>query len=388
MGIRKVYQVLTNLNCNLNCTYCYENKDKGANKIQDILDFLSACYERDFGMKTDGREYPQIIIELIGGETLMYPDMLEAICSHVQKLHHRYEIPTQFLVGISTNGTRIPEDPKVQDFLHRWAHVLSIGFSIDGTKEIHDKCRIDSEGSGSYDRAVAGYEWTRKVVPPCRIGAKATYCHETIPHYAEGVINLIKLGFRDISANVVYEEIWAKDEAMTIAEQLFKVADYIIDNDLEDKVHVFQLNNPEMDIKAFPQALPQMQAKSQNYCGSCEHMTCIGFDKKIYGCNRFCTMSDPIPMGRLTEQGIEITNDALKAEVKEQYKIWPDECKACKYWAYCPSCCAIPYERNRSDTSEYFADKPQCGWTHATIAAKLYFADRLIERDKDKEEKS
>lgn len=385
VGIKKVYQVLTNLNCNLNCSYCYENKGRGMNDSESIKCFLSACYERDFGMKREKKEYPDVWIELVGGETLMYPDMLDEICEHVQKLHFRYEIPTQFNVGISTNGTLILQDEAVRKFLRKWAHVISIGFSIDGTQEIHDKCRVDTEGKGSYERAVAGYEWTRSVIPPCRIGAKATYCHETISKYAEGVINLIKLGFREIGANVVYEEVWKKEEAMEIAKQLFKVVNYLVENNLEDKVHIFQLNNPETDIRKYPLMLKAMKGKEQNYCGSCEHMTCIGFDNKIYGCNRFCTMKEPIPMGELKGVVMDITNTALKTEVKEQYKVWPEECKQCPYWAQCPSCAAIPYEVNKEDTSAYYASKPQCGWTHALVAAKMYFGRCLQARDAEEE---
>ena len=228
-------QILTNLDCNLRCTYCYENKDRGTNDYTAMTDFIYARYEENFSdLLAYGDEINRdVVIDFIGGETLMYPEMLDELCLYAHWLHYsRFHSKGNLTFNISTNGTLIVRQD-VRDFLLKWKNHISLGFSIDGTKEIHDDCRIDTHGKGSYDRAVAGYEWAKKNLCSHRIGVKATYCHKTIDRYAEGVINLIKLGFTNIAANVIFEETWTKEEAPSIASQLNAVTNYLFDNGLE-----------------------------------------------------------------------------------------------------------------------------------------------------------
>lgn len=366
-------QILTNLNCNLACTYCYECKGRGQNDAETIKQFIAARYE-EADMRDSDRE---VILEFIGGESLLYPKMLDELCEYTATLHKERNCTGPLTVSLSSNGTLIAEDADVQKFLLKWRPY--VGFSIDGTKEIHDACRIDAEGRGSYDRAVAGWNWAKEHLCPKRTGVKATYTHETIRQYAAGLINLIQLGFTDIAANVVFEEQWTLEDAPTIAEQMFRVVDYLFDNGLEDKVHVFQINNSQMDMRHYK---AETGPKEQNHCGTCTHMRCIGFDGKIYGCNRFCTMPYPIPIGYVDKKKIKITNQALCDEVAKQYELWPDECKKCEYGQQCPSCSAIPYEQDGSEA--FFARKPQCGFTHAMVAARLYFRQKLIKREETK----
>ena len=371
-------QILTNLDCNLRCTYCYENKDRGANNFESMADFIKARYkEAFFDPIVDDKEINRdIVIDFIGGETLLYPKLLDRLCAFTHRLHyinHRNKGSLTF--SISTNGTLIAERKDIQDFLHKWKNHISLGFSIDGTKEIHDDCRIDTQGKGSYDRAVAGYNWAKEHICPHRIGVKATYCHKTIDRYAEGVINLIKLGFTNIAANVIFEETWTKEEAPKIAEQLNAVTDYLFDNGLEEKVHLFQINHEDLDMRHYK---AESGRKDQNHCGTCTHMLCLGFDNKLYGCNRFCTMTKPIPIGELTDSTIKITNQQFIEEVSKQYELWPQECKECPYETQCASCSAIPYETD--NVREYINAKTQCGFTHAVVAARLYFKYRLLSK--------
>lgn len=360
-------QVLTNMNCNLACTYCYENKGRGANDVYDIVKFIEARYDSAGIVGTDR----EVILEFIGGESLLYPEMLDEICTYTREIHEQHNIRAPLTISLSTNGTLIAGSKDVQDFLLKWRPYL--GFSIDGTKDIHDACRIDDGGKGSYDAAVAGLKWAQKNLCPRRLGVKATYTHETICRWAEGVINLIELGFTDIAANVVFEEDWTMADGMIIFDQKKQVVDYLFDNGLEEKVHIFQINNKGLDMREYGKSFNH---KTQNHCGTCTHMQCIGFDRQIYGCNRFCTMSEPIAIGYLSEGGdIVIDRQDFCEEIERQYDMWPEECKKCQFGEQCPSCSAIPYEQNGPE--EFFARKSQCGFTHAMVAARLYFKMKL-----------
>lgn len=359
-------QVLTNLNCNLACTYCYENKGRGANDVYDIVKFIEARYSVADIEGTDR----EVILELIGGESLLYPDMLDVICTYAKEIHEQHNVRGSLTISLSTNGTLIANNDEVQEFLLKWRPYL--GFSIDGTKEIHDACRIDNEGKGSYNAAVAGLKWAQQNLCPRRLGVKATYTHETILKWAGGVINLIKLGFTEIAANVVFEEDWTPEDGVAVFGQMKRVVDYLFDNDLQDKVNIFQINNKGLEMRDYGKF---STPKTQNHCGTCTHMQCIGFDGLVYGCNRFCTMKDPIPIGHLLADGVVIDRPDFCDEVARQYELWPEECKECPYGEQCPSCSALPYEQD--GPAEFFARKSQCGFTHAMVAARLYFKMKL-----------
>lgn len=373
----KSYTVLTNLDCNLACTYCYENKCGKVNTKEDTAKYLEALYKSDFEGNKENQEEMQIYVDFIGGETLLYPELLDAACETALACHKKYGVKKDFTVTLTTNGTLLTGE-RQQAFVKKWARYLNIGISIDGTRENHDACRVDKRGKGSYDRAVEGWNWLRKNICPMKTGAKATYCHKTINGYADGVINLVNLGFTFISANVVFEETWDKEkDAMHLFGQMVKVIDYLFANGLENKVEIFQINNHELDMKTYR---PRTGKKERNHCGACTHMRCLGFDKEIYGCQRFATMQHPLPIGRMDEGGeIVITDQSFCEEVAAQYESWPVECLECPFTHECPSCAAIPYEQDGPEA--FYARKPQCGFTHALVAARLYFRKRLLEKD-------
>ena len=361
----KTYQILTNLDCNLACTYCYEHKGKGANNITDIKDYLDIA---------SAEKQEETYIDLIGGETLLYPEMLDQICEH---LSHKNK---PFTVGLSTNGTLIAGNENVKKIISKWKNNLSIGFSIDGTKKIHDACRIDKNGNGSYDRAVEGYKWLREIICPRKIGVKATFCHETINSYAESVINLIKLGFTNIAANAVFEEIWNETDCITIISEMRKITDYIFENNMQDTVTVQQINMSGIDMENYT---PNCGKKTANYCGTCKYMRCLGYNGEIFGCNRFATMKNPRPIGLLSNGEIIITEQNFIEKVSEQYKQLPEDCKNCDYAHTCASCSAVPYEY--ADPKAYLDRKGQCGFTYATVAARLYYKMKLLAEKLKKE---
>ena len=58
------------------------------------------------------------------------------------------------MISISSNGL-LYFDKRVQNFIKKYKNNLSLSISIDGNKELHDTCRVDLNGNGTYDRALA-----------------------------------------------------------------------------------------------------------------------------------------------------------------------------------------------------------------------------------------
>lgn len=87
-------------------------------------------------------------IDWFGGEPLLAKDIVTDICSFVCELGRRRK-GFNFSSSMTTNGFLLTEDT-VQDL---WAvGVRHYQITLDGPKEIHDKYRVQANGSGSYEK--------------------------------------------------------------------------------------------------------------------------------------------------------------------------------------------------------------------------------------------
>ena len=130
----------TNSDCNLQCSYCYEN-DKGTRSpispevIEKILRYIENIFKQD---KSDKILY----VAFIGGEPLLCKDIVSCICNRVTELGNRYSRKVGF--HIDTNGT-IPFDDL-------FCSLDCLQVSVSLTPKIdHNKNRC-GRGFDSYDR--------------------------------------------------------------------------------------------------------------------------------------------------------------------------------------------------------------------------------------------
>ena len=276
------------------------------------------------------------------------------------------------------------KNEKVRNLILKYRDRFSIGISIDGIKENHDTCRIYKDGRGSYDDAVAYLPWLLDNVDKRQLGVKATFTLDTFEkYYADSMIHIHKLGFDELAGNIVFEEIISKDKSHIIFKELKKVIDYILDNELENKVSIMQLGDLTRIRNYSPSPIEGTgEDPNRNWCGTCVHMACLGMDGKIYGCNRFCTMDKPgMELATFTNETVEIVNPELLNTVTSFKRSWKGECDTCFLKAECPTCVAAIFEA--PDKDQYVAEKRQCGWTHGLVMARLYFKSKLKEREKD-----
>ena len=95
-------QCLTNLNCNLACTYCYEHKCNKVNNEKDICDFIDGMIKSHvrLGRSVAGRD---LIVDFIGGESLLYPKMLDNISTYALNKANEYGFRS-FTISISMSS--------------------------------------------------------------------------------------------------------------------------------------------------------------------------------------------------------------------------------------------------------------------------------------------
>lgn len=177
------------------------------------------------------------VINFIGGEPWLEIDLISKVSdwfiAELFKRKHPWAI--KFMFNISSNGL-LHFDPRVQAYIKKHLEHLSYGISIDGNKELHDSCRVDINGNGTYDRAIAGVHDYRDTFGG-HIGSKMTIAPNNVDKIFEAVTHMIEIsGYRIINLNYVYEDGWTNEHANTLYWQLHKLTDWLIENHLESEV--------------------------------------------------------------------------------------------------------------------------------------------------------
>lgn len=227
--------------CCMACTYCYQH-----NKSKNRMDFNTAKQVIDNLLSDDNyyntHEVNGLILEFIGGEPFMEIDLIQRITDYfVSKsieLNHR--LLKYFMISVSTNGL-LYFDEKVQNFIQKYKNNFSMTVSIDGNKKLHDTCRVDLNGNGTYDRAIAAELHYHKTYAN-DLETKMTISPDNVNYIFNAIQNLISLGYVFIQLNCIYEEGWTIEHAKILYQELKKVADWLLDNDAFRKYRISMLD--------------------------------------------------------------------------------------------------------------------------------------------------
>ena len=111
-------------------------------------------------------------------------------------------------------------------------------------------------------------------------------------------------------------------------------------------------------------------------------MTCLGFDRKIFGCNRFMsTVTSRSAVFELVgREFVSLDNGKLLEEIQTQYTNYPETCLGCPMKHACGSCAAASYENGEGtleDRKAYHAERRQCGWTTAKLMVAEYWKQKM-----------
>ena len=89
--------------------------------------------------------------------------------------------------------------------------------SLDGDKELHDSCRIDLQGKGTYDKALNAVKhycktYNNNIMP----NTKMTISPDNVSYLYNGVISLIQNNYKIIHLNCVFENVWNNNFALIL----------------------------------------------------------------------------------------------------------------------------------------------------------------------------
>ena len=365
--------------CQLRCDYCYQGCKSGkymtfdtSKQIVDLLFRMSQTDDSTFiNTKTKA-----VILDFIGGEPLLNIDVIEKTCDYfwhkALELHHPWA--DTFRISMISNG-ELYFDQRVQDFIRKYDRRLSFGITIDGDKEMHDSCRVRPDGSGTWEQANAAQMHFHKTYSRA-LNTKVTIAPNNLPYFDRTIRYFIENGYKEIYANPVFEEEWTAEQASLYYEKLVDVANYIISNNLQDKIF-FSVFDKEL-FRPIP------EEEQHPFCGGTGDMCAFGTDGIAYPCLRYMNMSlngsqPEIRIGNC-ERGIYQT-DTEKDILREMASVTrrssnDDECYNCAIASGCGNCSAWCYQKYGSYNKK---DKGICWMHRARCLANEYYYSKIGE---------
>jgi len=353
--------------CNLRCKYCYmvdkNNKNTMnfdvAKKIVDyFIDNKEDLFIRDY-----------IILDFIGGEALLEIKVIDQIVDYFMLTAYKKKSKWfgRFRINIQSNGLLVDSED-FQRFLRKNKNLVSLGITIDGTKEKHDLQRVFPNGTGSYDIVERNYKMAMQ--QGLVNSTKVTFGREDLKYLKESIIHLWSMGIEDVPANIVYENVWKEGDDVIYEEQLISLVDYIMDNALWDKYST-SFFYEKLGFKATDEMLMHTS------CGTGK-MYCVDANGDIYNCVRFMGYS---LNGKKDKKIGDIYHGINFDRVRPLQTIFPrylneKKCLDCRVNMNCTYCAGNNYDEADND-SVFYRSTAICNMHKARVRANNYLWARL-----------
>jgi len=373
-GAAKSITFIVTKDCQLACKYCYLVGKNSKERM--TFDIAKAAVDYIFSHEMEFRE-ESVSWEFIGGEPFLEIDLIDKLCDYIKlemyRLNHHWFDSYRF--SFSTNGLNYHTE-KVQHFIKKNLSHLSIGITIDGTKEKHDLNRIYKDNGLGQERG--SYEDVAKNIPlwlqQFPAGAtKVTISSADIPYIKESVLHLYSLGIHQVDINCVFEDVWNEGDDKLFEKQLVELADEIIKSDLfKDYSCSFfdeMIGKPMNSI-----------AENQNWCGTGK-MLSIDATGNFYPCTRFAQYSlrskEACIIGNVHDG---INNNLLRPFLTlDRCTQSKQECIDCDVASGCAWCQGENYDAAETSTI-YQRSTAICKMHKARVRANNYYWNKLYRK--------
>lgn len=331
------------------------------------IDLLFDMYDKDEPDAYINKHTHGIILEFIGGEPLLnvevIEDAMEYFVSRCISVDHEWLM--NFRGNISSNGILYFE-PKVQAFLKKYRPIMDMTITLDGPKEMHDACRKDPDGNGSFDTVYKAWKDWNKDIARNYVSTKVTISPENLPYLNTIFDFFITEGCGEIFANPIFEHKWTPEEGALYYKQLTQLADRLLQT--------------EMDYSSLFESihgLPLKSTENNNWCGGTAAMLSFDPDGYAYPCIRYMASSlppdcKPIIIGDVngiynTIETKRIMCDMCEVTRKSQST---EDCINCHIASGCSWCSAYNYE----SLGSYNIRSTNICWMHrAQSLANVYY---------------
>lgn len=364
----------TSENCSLSCSYCYQINKSPMKMTFDIAKKFVDDLLHDKYDYINQHNSPAIILEFIGGEPLLEIDLTRQIYEYFLEQCYELNHPwfTMHRISICSNGLQY-FNPNVQSFFKEYSHNISFNISIDGNKKLHDACRIQPNGEGSYDiDMMALQHYTSHYVPDKN--SKMTLAPGNIKYLFESVKSFMENGMKIINLNCVFEPGWTTKHATIEYEQLKELSNYILENDLED-IYISIFNErPESVVDP---------KNDQPSCGGSGKMLALRANGEFYPCLRYMPSSVTDNVESLQIGDVSTGPHTRASGSKVLHKLdrmtrrsgMTDLCFECPISSSCGGCLAVGHQIiGTPDRKTTF----HCVMKYAEALANWYYFNNLI----------
>ena len=348
------------------CCYCYlvvknNNERMSFDVAKQAVDYI-LTNRNIFNDKA-------VVFDFIGGEPFLEIDLIDKICDYIKIQLFELDHPwfNAFRFSFSTNGLMY-NDTRVQRYIAKNASHLSIGITIDGTKQKHDLHRIYPNGRGSYDDVVKNIPLWLSQFPGS--STKVTIGSDDISFIKESVLHLFELNIKEVNINVVFEDVWKQGDDVLFENELIRLADEIIAKDY------YKEHSCSFFSESIGHCLDCVH-DNQNWCGAGK-MLSIDAAGNFYPCTRFAQYSlrnkKPIIIGNVND-GID-SNKLRPFLTLNRCTQSSPECISCEVSSGCAWCQGENYDSADTPTI-YQRATAICKMHKARVRANNYYRNKL-----------
>ncbi|MEA4847560.1 MAG: thioether cross-link-forming SCIFF peptide maturase, partial [Clostridiaceae bacterium] len=310
--------------CNMRCGYCFAHTGdySGGRKL---MPFSVASRAIEFLLETSGNR-KRLEVDFFGGEPLMNFDVVRETVIFAKKREKEYGKRIGFTV--TTNGTFLNKD--IAGFINE--NMDNIVLSIDGRKQINDRMRKFTDGSGTYD----------SIMPKLKSfvesrGDKSYYIRGTFTSnnldFCSDVLHLADEGFKEISIEPVAAE---KEKGYALREEhlprIYREYDKLAEKYIEygERGKGFRYYHFLMDLDGGPCVYKRVSS-----CGSGVEYFAVTPDGELYPCHQFVGRKEYL-MGDIWKG---VVNTKLQKEFSENTVYHKKKCRECWARFYCSGGC-------------------------------------------------
>lgn len=340
--------VVTN-NCNLHCIYCQASAgNQTSGKINMTPDTAVESVNRIFESPSDS-----FIIEFQGGEPLMNFSVVKRIIEYATDLAQKNQKQVEF--SLISNFTHIATEEKLRFLVE---HNVSICFSLDGPKELHERNR-GKNYPGAFDVLKGKIELYRKVWSESRsdaitLKALMTTTAASLPLFKEIVNTYLDIGITELNIRAL--------TPLGRAEAFYKDINYSPEEFLSFWKHVvsyiLELRKSGHDVSEFYLGLilTKLFGNESGYmdlrspCGASYGQIVYNYDGNVYSCDEGRMIrSDRFIVGNVHRQKLDSilrrknAVSIFDASIMEQFF-----CDHCAYKPYCGICPVLNYQKKES----------------------------------------
>ena len=318
--------------CDLRCRYCFYEDVSDSRQIKSMGRMTGETARRllTAGVQAVG-EQGTIQITFQGGEPTLagldfYRSFLELereLCPPAVQISH----------SIQTNGMTL--DGEWAAFLGE--HGFLVGLSLDGTREIHNALRVDPQGKGTWNRAVAALERLDKAGVETNLLCVVTGPMARSPQKVYQSLN--KLGNHPLQFIPCLDPLEAPRGSMPYSLSPQRYGHFL--RGLFDCWYRDWQGGRYVSVRLFDDYLRILAGMAPSTCaasGACGSYLVVEGDGSLYPCDFF--VLDQWYLGNIHEVGVEeAMNSPRSQEFLARGHTRPEDCKTCPYFTICRGGC-------------------------------------------------